>query len=400
MERSTIKRTPGWGFGQPEGLPRDYMAIAQLSNRILVPPDGFTFKTGTAGEFFGYAWMALPLTEARQTSVPIGSHSWTLFFNAANFSGPVAFWVPDAWTILSRSWANARARGLDTLSARSDSTAIEFGNIPSFHNGDNNGNLVARVPRMLFPTDANGVSYLAADRANYSSGALFEPMRGWFNGGAVASGTFSRAATYALPMERPSFVVDFKNMPITGLEKYVSPVVSKTPGGGAMFGLQWTRSANQGVLPEYFRQNGSQMEAIDAADVPAETMLGEVSFAEVAGRGAAYTSPSTGASSWMSPAPAAGPFQAELSDGSVVTYYWYKFIDQPSVQNYGWSSTEKASLQARVEQIHRAWAGTREFMAPPTAGALATLDAALLVKPPSGLEAGYVPVVTAQAKAR
>jgi hypothetical protein len=46
--------------------------------------------------------------------------------------------------------------------------------------------------------------------------------------------------------------------------------------------------------------------------------------------------------------------------------------------------------------IHRAWTKEREYIAPPTTGSLASLDAALLVTPPAGLEAGYVPIAIKQ----
>jgi hypothetical protein len=36
---------------------------------------------------------------------------------------------------------------------------------------------------------------------------------------------------------------------------------------------------------------------------------------------------------WKKPGPAAGPFEAKLGDGSVVTYYWYRFADQPALLN-------------------------------------------------------------------
>ena len=39
-------------------------------------------------------------------------------------------------------------------------------------------------------------------------------------------------------------------------------------------------------------------------------------------------------------------------------------------------------------------------MAPPSSGTLASLDPALLVNPPKGLEVGYVPIVTRQEDAR
>lgn len=55
--------SPGWGFGKPDPLKSEEMGIAQLSNRLLTPPDGFTFKTDTRGELLGNAWMALPITD-------------------------------------------------------------------------------------------------------------------------------------------------------------------------------------------------------------------------------------------------------------------------------------------------------------------------------------------------
>jgi hypothetical protein len=68
-------------------------------------------------------------------------------------------------------------------------------------------------------------------------------------------------------------------------------------------------------------------------------------------------------------------------DGSVVTYSWYRFVDQPSFQQYAWSEEKKAKLQAFVVKLHAAWPIDRDYMAPPSHGKLATLDPALLVTP-------------------
>ena len=38
----------------------------------------------------------------------------------------------------------------------------------------------------------------------------------------------------------------------------------------------------------------------------------------------------------------------------------------------------------------------REYLPPPTVGKLADLDPAMLVTPPKGMEAGYVPIATRQ----
>ena len=79
-----------------------------------------------------------------------------------------------------------------------------------------------------------------------------------------------------------------------------------------------------------------------------------------------------------------------------MTYSWYRFVDQPSFQQYAWSQEKKAKLQAFVEKFHAQWPIDRDYMAPPTRGSLVKLDPALLVTPPKGLEVGYVPIVTRQ----
>ncbi|WP_342113976.1 DUF4214 domain-containing protein [Pseudoduganella sp. OTU4001] len=391
--------SPGWGFDNPQALSRDLMSIAQLSNRIVTPPDGFTFRSGTTGDFFGYGWMALPLTDARSGTVPVGNHSWTLFFNAANFRGPVVFWVPDAFARISKTWAPAIGRGLDARTGRVDDTLVEINQTSAFFNFDDTGTLYARHSRLLFPVDGDDVTWLTADRAHYAAGALFEPVRKWFAGGSVAPGTFDRTATYFDVYAHSGSDISMKGVKVNGLDDYFSVAVMKTPGGGQGFGLKWTVASTPGVLPEYFRKDASGWTPIAAADVPPETVLSLKDFSSPK-RGTTYVSPDSGSTSWMSPAPAAGPYSTSLSDGSVVTYYWYKFIDQPSLQGFGWTAAEKARLQQRVELLHRNWAGTHEFMAPPTAGTLATLDAGLLVTPPAGLEIGYVPVVTRQEAVR
>ena len=80
----------------------------------------------------------------------------------------------------------------------------------------------------------------------------------------------------------------------------------------------------------------------------------------------------------------------------MVTYAWYRFVDQPSFQQYNWSEGKKDRLQGFVEQIHAHWTIDKDYMAPPSQGALVALDPALLVTPPQGLERGYVPIVIRQ----
>ena len=98
----------GWANGPGAGRGRDWnnskgkYGVAQLSPWVLWPPDGLNLKQGTSGELFGSGYLPLPLTESKQTTagknVSTGNQCWTLFVNAGNFKGPVAFFTPYFWT--------------------------------------------------------------------------------------------------------------------------------------------------------------------------------------------------------------------------------------------------------------------------------------------------------------
>ena len=81
----------------------------------------------------------------------------------------------------------------------------------------------------------------------------------------------------------------------------------------------------------------------------------------------------------------------------MVTYYWYRFADQPALLNADLTAAERENLQKRVEMLHRKWTKDREYLPPATVGKLAELDPALIVTPPKGMEIGYVPIVIRQA---
>ena len=107
---TTNTSNPGWVWrSDNEVIP----GLIQLSNRVLVPPDGITFEA-TDGELLGTAWMALPLSQPYERSgVVVGDKSWTLFLEAANFRGPVAYWAPEAWSRVTVNHPPAHLRGLD-----------------------------------------------------------------------------------------------------------------------------------------------------------------------------------------------------------------------------------------------------------------------------------------------
>ena len=137
------------------------------------------------------------------------------------------------------------------------------------------------------------------------------------------------------------------------------------------------------------------MKVLEISQVPKECGLLEKSF-DSPSIPRPYTSPDEKDGQWGTPGPKAGPFTVNLTDGSQLSYSWYRFVDQPSIVALSWSEAERNRLQSLIEKFHAEWARTENFMPLPSRGKLASVDPALMVVPPPGLEAGYVPIVTKQ----
>lgn len=398
--------SPGWGFGNIRALKPDQMGIAQLSPRLLVPPDGLTFQPGTCGEIFGYAWMVLPLTEPKEKTaglpIPTGNQCWTLFINAKNFKGPVAFYTPVTWSRISRQHPPAVKRGLDVRPGLVTGGAIEVNTVPRFVAKDADGTPYARIPRLQFPVDNQGRTILIHNLTHYSKEALYAQVESWLSGGEAASGAFNVKGSVTPACKARPLVVHQgpERMLIRGCEKWLATAVFEK----TTFGLQWNPDVlepwigtwRRGSFPEYCKQQGKDLQAVPANAVPEGTGLKQARF-PAAVSNQSYTSPENDGSWWTKPGPKAGPFTVNLADGSVVTYAWYRFVDQPSLQDADLSGAERERLQSIVEKIHAQWTMDKEYMPPPAMGTLATLDDAMVVTPPKGLEVGYVPIVIRQA---
>jgi hypothetical protein len=387
--------SPGWSFFySSEALPDDRLGIAQLSNRLLIPPDALPFQGNPNGEVLGYTWMALPFTDPTMGDPPTGDQSWTCFLSAANFKGPMAYYIPETWSKIGKlfNYPFLHGRGLDARPGDMGGGAMEINTVPRLDSRDARGVVYSKIPRLQFPVDAEGRAYLVEDVTYYSKTALQEAFKAWRDGGPACSGRFDEKGAWKPKLTTRTTRYDQDGKKMVGVERAFDTKIFE----GNVWGLQWRTNeiSPKGLFPQYFRHVGDERVAVAAADVPAETGLLTKEF-KLGAPGVPYTSPTTGA--WSRPGPKLGPFTAKLVDGSVVTYCWYRFVDQPSFQQYHWSEEKKAKLQAFVEKIHATWPIDRDYMAPPSRGTLVTLDPALLVTPPRGLEVGYVPIVTRQA---
>jgi len=386
--------SPGWSFFyNDEALPDNRLGIAQLSNRLLIPPDALPFQGNPKGQFLGYTWMALPFTDPTTGDPPTGEQSWTCFLSAANFKGPIAYYIPETWSKIGKrfNYPFLYGRGLDARPGVMGGGAMELNTVPRFEAKDAHGNVYSKLPQLQFPVDAQGRAFLVQDVTYYSKAALYDRFKAWRDGGPVCAGRFDPQGAWKPKLTTQTTRYDQGGKKIVGVERAFDTRIFE----GNVWGLQWFTNdlSPSGRFPQFYRHQGEQRVAVPVADIPAETRLREQKFAW-AGRGAPYTSPGTGA--WSKPGPRSGPFTVKLADGSLVTYRWYRFIDQPSFQQYAWSEERKAKLQALVEKLHANWPIDRDYMALPGRGELVALDPALLVTPPRGMAAGYVPIVTRQ----
>jgi hypothetical protein len=389
--------SPGWSFFYDnEALPDHRLGIAQLSNRLLIPPDALPFKGDPNGEFLGYSWMALPFTDPAPGDPPTGDQSWTCFLSAENFKGPIAYYIPETWSKIGKLFNDPflHGRGLDARPGVMGGGAMEINTVPRFDAKDAQGTTYSKLPKLQWPVDAEGRAYLVQDVTYYSKSALYDAFKAWRDGGPACSGRFDAKGAFKPRLNTRTTRYDQAGKEIVGVERAFDTRIFE----GNVWGLQWSTNevAGKGLFPQYYRHVGEQRVAVPASAVPLETRLHAQEF-KLASPGVPYTSPAAGA--WAKPGPKVGPFTVRLVDGSEVTYSWYRFVDQPSFQQYPWDAEKKARLQALVEKLHANWPTDRDYMAPPTRGRLVSLDPALLVTPPKGLETGYVPIVSRQAAA-
>jgi hypothetical protein len=414
---------PGAGKGRDWDNPLGKYAVAQLSPWIVWPPDGLNLAQGTCGELFGYGYLPLPLAEAKTTTagkpIPTGDQCWTLFLNTKTFKGPVCFFTPYFWT--EPAVADPKYAGLLLDSRPSDPNKafqMETQYVPAKLAEDAKGRAFARVAPMAFPVGDDGRTVVLHRLTSYSKAALWDGVKAWFDGGEPVTGAINPAAQHVQhfrPEGGSTWQIyadgtDNENKQGMAWKSLATPIAPDP----TTYGYQWDPKAmSQGAtpggkvvwFPEFYKldREGKKPRWIAAKpdEVPAETGLKDIRFERpVEDPQPPYETPDAPQSSWKAPGPAAGPFQAFPGDGSVVTYYWYRFADQPALLNADLTKEEREALQLKVEKLHRSWTKDREYLPPPTIGKLAELDPALIVTPPKGLEIGYVPIATRQELAK
>jgi hypothetical protein len=405
----------GWGtWKEPRGL----YGVAQLSPWLLFPIDGLNVKQGECGRLFGYGYLNLPLCDPKPTTegkdVPTGGNCWTLFLNTGNFKGPAAFFLPHFWS--HATVLQPRLAGLLLDSRPADPNRhvqMETQDTPARIAADARGEWYARIAPISFPRNSHGESVLVHQDTVYDTTALYDSVAAWFDGGQPSSGAINPGGSYQRAFGDKGYATwqiwwtegdgPEKKIPIDWAAFGTPTAIDPHTFGCKFNDAIKAKASGVFTLPEYFHlenardEKQAKWEPVAPETVPEETGLRQIRWARpVEEAQEPYTTPDDPASSWKKPGPAAGPFKARLGDGSVVTYYWYRFADQPALLNADLTPEERESIQAKVVKLHRAWHKNRNYLPPPATGKLADLDPALIVKPPKGLEVGYVPIATRQ----
>ena len=419
-----IANGPAHGRGtweKPEGL----YGVAQLSPWLLFPIDGLNIKQGTCGDLFGYGYLPLPLIDAKATTagkpISTGDNCWTLFLNTKSFKGPVCFFTPYFWSHSAVVDPKYAGQLLDSRpSDPNKAFQMETQYVPAMLGSDARGRTFARIAPTSFPVGADGKTIVLHRLTSYDKSALWDGVKAWFDGGVPVSGAINSGGAFVQhfrPEGGSTWQIYADNTPrgkkVSMVWKSLATPITPDP---TTYGYAWndqllTRMTLSGGdivrFPEYYRlQNAAKNPRWVAAkpeEVPPETGLTSIQFDRASEEPQEpYDTPTAPDSTWLQPGPTAGPFTAQLGDGSVVTYYWYRFADQPALHNADLTALDREKMQGKVEELHRLWTKDREYLAPPTVGQLAELDPAQIVQPPKGLEIGYVPIATRQelAKAR
>lgn len=420
----------GPGAGRSDLLPngqRDWSTpggkygVAQLSNKLLWAPDGLNMAQSLDGEMLGYGYLPLPLTDpianTNGTGVATGNQCWTLFLNATNFKGPATFFLPTFWTEPALLDPSLGGLFLDSRPSEPNvGFGIEHAGSPALIAEDNTGIPYAKTNRLQYPANNDDNSIILNQISVYSRDALWNALEVWFNGGTAVPTTINETGTYGVSFVNNggAMAAEIKENGPNGIDHSIDlNYIGNVQQNANMMGFEYDlnkvgKDERNFIMPGYFRLDpDNQWRAVDEDDVPASTNLlttdvptsprPEITYVTPLEPDCAWQDP-TGP--WNNPGPTAGPFKADLGDGTTVTYYWYRFVDQPAIVHANLPEDVRTKLQNRVELLHTNWHHTDEYLAPPSLGKIATLDPEAIVQPPAGLEIGYVPIVTRQEKSQ
>jgi hypothetical protein len=367
-----------------KGAHQSAMGLVQLSNRLMLVPDGQTFEEMG---MFGVAYARTPFGKVNAND---SRNFWTIIFDSANFAGPVAYFLPEFWGLREKGneAATAHLKDFSTVPLIGmTGPAWECQAMQSIVDGG-----VLKLSKMSFPY-RNGRSVLWMGQRAHADSDIMDPLEK-----ALASGKLDPsqllANGHAPSCKHSQRPASFGNAATWGTSSVsaehgdcvwsVTVANSSCPANGMC------------ALPEYY-QNQKPVNPSQAS-----AALRSKRFPTEGNPDAAYdalnTSPPGGCRDSPGPAPQT-LYCVKTVDSTWLAYRWYRFVDQPSMQQLHLSDVEKDFMQTRAETLHTMvptavskWINGRHA----EAEGMASVDSAAIATPPKGMEQGFVPIILYQ----
>ena len=426
----------------------------RVANNFLIPNDFVSLEGEPVDGFLGYMLSRTPIGKRSSTDE---ANYWTIIIDAANFAGPVMFmssWFWDSrinWHPQSTSWSDPRAligyvaQGFE-------------GRVGAVKVTDDAGVQWLRTNRWRFPRDmVNGTavdsSTLFTGHSQYNTdwaAAAMEPLLA--GTGAANDQTPAAVLTHArsnrlapmggcglpqessglkLEMEIPDqdITITWQGFGVSGAPANPSQETTDATAASchmrlsldpSLLDCSTTSGWCEGSPYLKLEAGGTNPTPVPVANVP-EQVKGALdirAFEKTRRNDGRYLGP-PGASEtacFDNPGPApADPrlYCTRTRSGNWIGFKWYRFVDQPEMNQVFASlpadqrDAAKCYMQARIERLHEAQQSTgaslpQWFDAPQgdaqLPGPKASIDAALLVTPPAGLEKGFVPISISEKK--
>lgn len=404
----------------------------RISNRLLLPNDFLHFSGDEIDGFVGYMLSKTPIGKRSEEDA---ANYWTIIVDTENFSGPVMYmsaWFWDArinWSPKSVSWSDPRAligyiaQGFE--GAMGTMTLI-----------DKEGNRWLRTNRWALPKDKGTdlQSTLFTAHSQYKEDWAIDGIEPILSGASFSASSVKHTAMSKRSTPNcvsPDISEGFR----LGLEDEQSEYEWRGLGVGTMNSAQAESAENlqngcSAVLTlddnildcdsntdwcEGYRflklDPTGNTSSFSDQDVPVEikNTFELRSFQPTRSNDGRYLGPpaQTEEACFSMPGPADETTYCTRTESGVwLAYQWYRFVDQPELNQVFASLPQderdaaKCYMQARIERLHQVQQSGSEvprWFEPPQGTSdlpedLASLDPNLLVAPPSGMEVGFVPI--------
>ena len=388
---------PGHACSPKDETPDHPMAMAfiQLSNKLLMLPDGITFAKHGSG-MLGVAYVKTPFGKVNATDA---RNFWTVVLDSASFSGPLGYFLPEFWAIRAPGLEEATRdfKDFGTVDEiHMSGGAFEINSIPTFNSsGLKPGSTALRLPKMAMPL-VDGRTVLFMGNRVFSKAEVYDPLEK----ALAAGGTLDPSAVLSKGTRHPCTVGN--QTAVTGSLNswgrfYTSIENDECVWSATHFNESCCDTMEKCYSPQFL--DGETRLPLEPEEVP--RALREATYPRKAPSGPysalnASAGPPGGCRD--TPGPASPTLYCIQSQSpSWVAYRWYRFVDQPGLQQALHSQAERDFLQNRVALLHKMLGekeGNDRWIKRRGAAAqgIARIDDAAIVVPPKGMEHGYVPI--------